>query len=290
MRPSGRHRALRLAATLGLIGVMVAPAALPATAATEDDLVLRLGTDQEFSGLSPFAIYVVLDYEVLTLNYDALAGWDENLQSTEGFAESWTTSDDGLTTTFKIRPGMKWSDGEPATAEDAVYSYQLVLDAIESETTLVNGYIEGYLAVVGSSPEGPVQQLYSHPRHPYTQKLLGAFPNLHADRRTLEVIPGSPPDLRDPPIGCRFAARCAFAMDVCREVDPPEALFPDGIRVACHLHPPGSGGSIEVTSAAMATPAAAPTAGGSLGAASPPTRSAPGAAGVSLQPPSAGSA
>ena len=44
------------------------------------------------------------------------------------------------------------------------------------------------------------------PRHPYTQKLLAAFPNIHADRRTLESIPGSPPDLRNPPAGCRFTS------------------------------------------------------------------------------------
>ena len=48
------------------------------------------------------------------------------------------------------------------------------------------------------------------------------FPNIHADRRTLDVIPGSPPDLRDPPPGCRFAPRCSFAMAVCTEVVPPE--------------------------------------------------------------------
>ena len=63
--------------------------------------------------------------------------------------------------------------------------------------------------------EGPVDEVFAAPRHPYTQKLLSAFPNIHADRRTLDVIPGSPPDLRDPPPGCRFAPRCPFAMDVC---------------------------------------------------------------------------
>ena len=61
--------------------------------------------------------------------------------------------------------------------------------------------------------EGPVAEVFTRPRHPYTQKLLAAFPNIHADRRTLEVIPGSPPDLRNPPPGCRFAPRCPFAMD-----------------------------------------------------------------------------
>jgi oligopeptide/dipeptide ABC transporter ATP-binding protein len=90
--------------------------------------------------------------------------------------------------------------------------------------------------------EGSVHEVFRRPRHPYTQKLLSAFPNIHADRRTLEVIPGSPPDLRNPPPGCRFAPRCAFAMAVCSEVVPPETSF-DGVRVACHLYPEGSDGA-----------------------------------------------
>ena len=89
--------------------------------------------------------------------------------------------------------------------------------------------------------EGPVDEVFRRPRHPYTQKLMAAFPNIHADRRTLDVIPGSPPDLREPPPGCRFAPRCPFAMAVCREVVPPETTF-SGVRVACHLYPAGSDG------------------------------------------------
>jgi peptide/nickel transport system ATP-binding protein len=89
--------------------------------------------------------------------------------------------------------------------------------------------------------EGPVGEVFRRPRHPYTQKLLSSFPNIRADRRTLDVIPGSPPDLRMPPPGCRFAPRCAFAMPVCSEVVPPEVTF-DRVRVACHLYPPGSDG------------------------------------------------
>ena len=90
--------------------------------------------------------------------------------------------------------------------------------------------------------EGSVHEIFRRPRHPYTQKLLSAFPNIHADRRTLDVIPGTPPDLRHPPPGCRFAPRCAFAMAVCTEVVPPETTF-EGVRVACHLYPTGSDGT-----------------------------------------------
>jgi len=95
--------------------------------------------------------------------------------------------------------------------------------------------------------EGPVTEVFRSPRHPYTQKLLGAFPNIAAGRRSLDVIPGSPPDLREPPPGCRFAPRCRAAMPVCTEQVPSERTF-GKVRVACHLYGPGSDGSPVVAS------------------------------------------
>ena len=91
--------------------------------------------------------------------------------------------------------------------------------------------------------EGPVGRVFGSPRHPYTQMLLRAFPDVHAGRRDLGTIPGSPPDLRTPPPGCRFHPRCPVAMDVCRAEVPPEVRFDDRVRVACHLYPPGSDGT-----------------------------------------------
>jgi oligopeptide/dipeptide ABC transporter ATP-binding protein len=105
--------------------------------------------------------------------------------------------------------------------------------------------------------EGTVDEVFRLPRHPYTQKLLAAFPNIRADRRTLDVIPGSPPDLRHPPPGCRFAPRCPFAMEVCTEVVPPEVTFGQ-VRVACHLYPPGSDGRQVTTAPPNAIGATAP--------------------------------
>ena len=133
-------------AALFLLATLL-PGASPAVAA--DPLILRVGTDQTFSGLNPWAAVYVLDYEVFTLNYDLLVGYDQNLGQAPGFAESWTTSDDGKTTTFKIRSGMKWSDGEPATAEDAAYTYQLAIDAAKQGLTMGSGYIDGYLSSAG---------------------------------------------------------------------------------------------------------------------------------------------
>jgi peptide/nickel transport system ATP-binding protein len=63
--------------------------------------------------------------------------------------------------------------------------------------------------------------LFSAPRHPYTEALLGSIPRLdHATDQELYSIPGRPPDLSSPPSGCRFAARCRYATQECRDQDP----------------------------------------------------------------------
>jgi peptide/nickel transport system substrate-binding protein len=148
MRPSQRTRAAR-----GLAALILALAAvLPGTvvAAEGDPLILRAGTDQDLQVLNPWNSVVVADFEVFTLNYDTLVGFGQDMEPAPGFAESWTTSDDGLTWTFKIRPAMLWSDGQPATSEDARWTYQLVLDAAATETGyLGQGYLDGYITNAG---------------------------------------------------------------------------------------------------------------------------------------------
>ncbi len=165
---------------------------------------------------------------------------------------------------------------EPTTALDVMIQAQILelLERLRRELGLSLILITHDLSVTAETcdrilvmyagkvaEEGPVRRLYSAPRHPYTQKLLGAFPNIHTDRRALEVIPGQPPDLREPPSGCRFHPRCPFKMDVCEAEVPPEVRFPDGVRVACHLHPPGKDGGVLVEAADVAAykaPIAAP--------------------------------
>jgi oligopeptide/dipeptide ABC transporter ATP-binding protein len=141
---------------------------------------------------------------------------------------------------------------EPTTALDVMVQAQILqlLERLRRELGLSLILITHDLSVIAETcdrvmimyagrvaEEGSVRRVFTMPRHPYTQSLLASFPNIRADRRTLEVIPGMPPDLRNPPPGCRFAPRCAFAMPVCREVVPPEVTFADGVRVACHLYP-----------------------------------------------------
>jgi oligopeptide/dipeptide ABC transporter ATP-binding protein len=157
---------------------------------------------------------------------------------------------------------------EPTTALDVMVQAQILqlLESLRRDLGLSLILITHDLSVIAETcdrtmimyagrvaEEGPVSRIFTAPRHPYTERLLGAFPNINSDRRTLETIPGIPPDLLNPPEGCRFHPRCPAAMDVCREVVPPEVLFPDGVRVACHLHPAGAGGGMLISAEDVAS-------------------------------------
>lgn len=77
--------------------------------------------------------------------------------------------------------------------------------------------------------------LFDNPLHPYTQGLLASIPNIKLDQPKLKTMPGSPPDLVNPPTGCVFHPRCAHAMDVCSE-KTPQSQIQDGHLVACWLY------------------------------------------------------
>lgn len=80
---------------------------------------------------------------------------------------------------------------------------------------------------------GPVNELFYRPRHAYTLGLLQAVPKLSAGAQDLSSIPGSPPDLIEPPSGCKFHPRCPFATERCRHEQPPLIEDAPGHRVAC---------------------------------------------------------
>ncbi len=89
---------------------------------------------------------------------------------------------------------------------------------------------------------GPVETICTRPRHPYTRALFASKPTLDPDRRTTEMpLTGDPPNPINPPSGCRFRTRCAFAQAVCAELVPPLAPPLDSAAdntahlVACHL-------------------------------------------------------
>jgi peptide/nickel transport system ATP-binding protein len=86
--------------------------------------------------------------------------------------------------------------------------------------------------------EADVDDLFGHPGHPYTQGLIRSIPRIDLDSEhkvRLEAIGGSVPILINPPVGCRFAPRCKFAMDVCTEKEPLLREIAPGHRMACHL-------------------------------------------------------
>jgi oligopeptide transport system ATP-binding protein len=86
---------------------------------------------------------------------------------------------------------------------------------------------------------GTVREIFYNPQMPYTWGLLSSIPLPTADRsQELIPIPGSPPDMSDPPEGCPFTPRCPYAMQICAEEMPGYTTFSAEHRAACWLHHP----------------------------------------------------
>jgi peptide/nickel transport system substrate-binding protein len=125
--------AVLLAALLVMLAVPVSlQAASPSP--TAEDTVLRIGVTEEPNTAS--VLQCCTHYLELVLGYDPLVGKDKLGQPVPAFAESWSVSDDGLTWTFKIRPGMTWSDGTPADANDAAFTFNYMLESADSAAAI----------------------------------------------------------------------------------------------------------------------------------------------------------
>jgi peptide/nickel transport system substrate-binding protein len=148
MRAPVSHRFVRLLAAAGLAGALLLPAlAVPARAASP--LVLRVGTTQDLDSVNPYQTITVSGYEVFELTYNFLVDFGPNLEPVPGFADTWERSADGTSWTFHIRQGMKWSDGIPATAQDACYSWGLAVDAIAKGENVGAAYLDPGLKDAG---------------------------------------------------------------------------------------------------------------------------------------------
>ena len=82
----------------------------------------------------------------------------------------------------------------------------------------------------------PAGELFQRPYHPYTVGLMNSFPSIRGEKKKLQGIPGTPPDLVVPPPACRFAERCPHVMAECNRVYPPLHEATPGHWVACHLY------------------------------------------------------
>ena len=139
---------------------------------------------------------------------------------------------------------------EPTTALDVTIQAQILalLDDLEDRlgmaTLLVThdmGVVAGRTNRISVMYAGRIvetaktEDIFARMRHPYTQALLGSIPRLDQDNReALVSIRGLPPDLTNPPTGCRFAPRCPLATDQCRQQEPPLTGDPGHLFACWH--------------------------------------------------------
>ncbi len=139
---------------------------------------------------------------------------------------------------------------EPTTALDVTVQAQILetLMEVKEELNAAIILITHDLGVVAGTADrvavmyggrfveqGTVDQIFEHPRQPYTLGLLGAIPSLDGETGRLTPIPGTPPSLLNPPAGCAFTPRCRYAIEECDRVEPDLVeVAPGGHRAACH--------------------------------------------------------
>ncbi|HEV3377564.1 MAG TPA: ABC transporter ATP-binding protein [Thermoleophilaceae bacterium] len=159
----------------------------------------------------------------------------------------------GVARALALEPRLIVLD-EPVSALDVSVQAQIInlLDDLQESYKLTYLFVAHDLSVVrhvsdriavmylGKLMEvSPAEELYTKPIHPYTSALLSAIPIPDPEenrRRERIVVGGEPPNPINPPSGCVFHPRCPRATDICRQVEPPLARYPNGHLAACH-HP-----------------------------------------------------
>jgi len=139
---------------------------------------------------------------------------------------------------------------EPTTALDVMIQAQILelLQHLQAELHLSVIFVTHDLGLVaevcddvlvmygGTAAEyAGCDAIFNNPQHPYTQRLLQAFPDIEEPGATLSSIPGNPPRLDDLPPGCRFEPRCHRREAICAAEPPPLIQVAPGHRAACHF-------------------------------------------------------
>jgi peptide/nickel transport system ATP-binding protein len=151
---------------------------------------------------------------------------------------------------------------EPTSALDVVAQRSLMLQIKElqrrlgfavifvtHDMSLVSHFSDQLLVMYGGQvvEVGPTRTVFDTPSHPYSRGLLDAFPSVRGPKVELTGIPGSPPDLAQPPGGCRFNPRCPVVFDDCLSVEP-ELYRVGAVRSRCLRHDPQRTHAVEVSS------------------------------------------
>ena len=139
---------------------------------------------------------------------------------------------------------------EPGTALDVIVQAQVLklLKELKDRLNLGMILITHDLSIIAETCEkcavmyagkivesGDIVTIFKEPLHPYTQALMAAFPSIKTAKKEMTSIRGSPPDLLNPPSGCRFHPRCSYAMSICKKEEPRFIEVSGGHYVGCHL-------------------------------------------------------
>ena len=139
---------------------------------------------------------------------------------------------------------------EPVTALDVIVQRQVLttIKDLQKKLNLSMILITHDLSVIAQTcdrvaimyagkivEQADVTSIFQRPIHPYTKALIRSFPSIRGSKRSLTSIPGAPPNLLNPPTGCRFHPRCPCSTPICRKEEPMLIEAENGHLVACHL-------------------------------------------------------
>jgi len=139
---------------------------------------------------------------------------------------------------------------EPTTALDVIVAHQVMelIKDLREKFDLSMMLITHDISVIAQTCDelavmyagklvelSDVDTMFESPLHPYTDALISAFPSIKGEKRQLKSIVGTPPDLINPPPGCKFNPRCPHAQEICRTAEPELKRIGDNHSVACHF-------------------------------------------------------